>query len=73
MVVFALLQSAEACLQLSGSVSNGFQVAGNIVATDNGVQTCSGGIKSGDNNGGLYKTPLYYTDASLIMIQHYSL
>ena len=51
-ITTSLAPSVWACLELSGSTSDGFSVSGSITATDNGVQTCSGSIGSGDQNVG---------------------
>ena len=49
-IVTSLTPSAIACLELKGSMSSTLYTQGNMVAIDNGVQTCSGDIDSGDQN-----------------------
>ncbi|KAL3475268.1 hypothetical protein BJX99DRAFT_259561 [Aspergillus californicus] len=53
-ITTVLTPSVLACLELSGSASSGFDTVGDLTAVDNGVQTCSGSINSGDKNLGKF-------------------
>jgi hypothetical protein len=54
-ILSVLGPSVHACLTVSGSTYVGLGIGGTLTAVDNGLQTCSGSISSGDKN--LRETP----------------
>lgn len=57
-IALSLSSSALACLELSGTVGEaifeGSGSWGNILAIDNGYQTCSGELSEADGNVGMF-------------------
>ncbi len=46
----ALFTTAQACVEFGGHVQDGFSISGDLSASQDGKQVCSGSVEKGDKN-----------------------